>query len=127
QVGGGAAVVGAAEPLVGRPELESGRLWCGLDRVQGGEQGGGVNPVAHRAGEPGRGCVGSGHGGGSPSMGRGGGAYSPGQVAASKRSPGIGRSASAAAAQSISTLSRFCSSMNVGVPGKAASWQVISK
>src|SRR4030095_4097640 len=117
QVGGGAAVVGAAEPLVGRPELESGPLVCGLDRVQGGEQGGGVNPVAHRAGEFGRGRVGSGHGGGSPSMGRRRVAYSPGQVAASRRSPGIGRAASSAAPTSMAWLSCFCSSTNSGTGG----------
>jgi hypothetical protein len=39
-VGDGAAVVGAADPLVVGAELEPGRLGGLLDGIQGGEQGG---------------------------------------------------------------------------------------
>jgi hypothetical protein len=38
-VGDGAAVVGAADPLVVGAELEAGRLRSLLDRVDGGERG----------------------------------------------------------------------------------------
>jgi hypothetical protein len=44
-VGDGGAVVRAADPLVTGAELESGCLGCLLDRVEGGEEGGGVDAV----------------------------------------------------------------------------------
>ena len=53
----GAAVVGAADPLVVGAELEPGRLGGLLDGVQGGEQGGGVHAVAHRVVDSGRSVV----------------------------------------------------------------------
>ena len=43
-----AAVMGAADPLIVGTELESGRLGCLLDRVEGGEQGRGVHAIARR-------------------------------------------------------------------------------
>jgi hypothetical protein len=48
EVGDGAPIVGAAEPLVVGAELEFGRLGRLLHRVEGGEEGGRVYPVAHR-------------------------------------------------------------------------------
>ena len=64
-VGDGAAVVGAADPLVVGAELEPGRLGRLLDRVEGGEEGGGVHAVAHRVVDLGGG-VGGGHRGTPP-------------------------------------------------------------
>ena len=46
----GGAVVGAADPLVAGAELESGCLGGLPDRVQGGEEGGGVHAVARGVG-----------------------------------------------------------------------------
>jgi hypothetical protein len=41
-----AAIVGAADPAVACPELEAGEFRLCLDRVEGGEQGRGVDAVA---------------------------------------------------------------------------------
>jgi hypothetical protein len=43
-----AAAVGSADPFVVGAELELCRLWRGLDSVEGGEEGGGVDAVTHR-------------------------------------------------------------------------------
>src|SRR5262249_17116650 len=56
-----AAVVRAADPLVVRAELEPGRLGRLLHRVEGGEEGGGVDTVAHRVAGLGVGHVGGAH------------------------------------------------------------------
>jgi len=61
EVGDGAAVVGAALPLVVGAELELGGLGRLLDRVEGGEQGGGVHAVTHGVAELGGAGVGGGH------------------------------------------------------------------
>jgi hypothetical protein len=66
EVGDGAAVVGAADPLVVGAELESGCLGRLLDRVEGGEQGGGVHAVADRVVDVGGGGVSGGHRGTPP-------------------------------------------------------------
>src|SRR5262249_62031245 len=60
------AVVRAADPFVAGAELELGRLRGLLHRVEGGEEGGGVHAVAHRAVLLGSGHVGGGHLGTSP-------------------------------------------------------------
>ena len=65
-VGDGGAVVRAADPLVVGAELEFSCLGCLLDRVEGGEEGGSVHAVAHRAVEFGGSHVGGGHLGMSP-------------------------------------------------------------
>jgi hypothetical protein len=65
-VGDGAAVVGAADPLVVGAELEAGCLGRLLHGVEGGEEGRGVHAVAHRVVDVGGGGVGGGHRGTPP-------------------------------------------------------------
>ena len=133
-VGDGAAVVGAADPLVVGAELEAGCLGRLLHGVEGGEQGRGVHAVADRVVDLGgvvsvvvivarllavrrlamavvRSVL---------SWVRAVASFRSavvGQAVTSRRSPGIGRAARAAAWVSMAALSCFCSSMNVGTGG----------
>src|SRR5215470_668260 len=97
-------------------ELESGRLGGLLHRVKGGEEGRGVDAVAHCVAGLG-GHLGGGHRGTSPYCGLMVGGCARGQAVASRRSPGIGREASTAASASMAALSCFWSAMNAGTAG----------
>ena len=113
----GAAIVGSADPRVAGAELELRGLGRCLDRVECGEEGCGVDAVAHRLIDRASSWFRSPFG--VVLRGRAGLVVrlTLRQAAAYSRSPGTGRAATSAASRSIAALSRFCSSTNSGTGG----------